>query len=1226
GKPNDIYEQEADQVAAQVMSIGEFETQEVLKGKATSEEETIQTKISSPSTTTSSLSIGGNIESRLSKGGGSPLPNEVRSFMEPRFGSDLSQVRVHTDMSSMQMNKDLNSQAFTHGKNIYFGAGKSPGNNELTAHELTHVMQQTEVIEIQRKNLSKQVSPTYLQFKCTASHSEANLLQLKTNDTSIQSQQTIPQISPIDRSESPELTITKFSQSSENLETKTIPQTVEQTDDTFNVGSLNQTKEISNPSEKSTLDNNSVSQSKSISGASGGSDKLSIPTDSAIASDPQIDTSSSEGLLASIASTSASSFGQAVNQSKDAATQIQSQEKVDLGLSLPEIERPTGLPSIIERENPDPTVLPSDRPLELINASGRDGSPPEVKHEEPSTPVPGSQVSTAVSAPPPDNDEGSWWDWLVNRVNNFLGSISTHDTGLSTSAGSRPNIDMSGDADPSQNVLNQQQSEQEVSTRNGEADLAVVAQFGEDEIYPVLPAEKLKSTYELTAPTGMKGSNGANPPNLPDDMRADFDQHETPKLSIEVNEQAEQYRQQQSKYQQESQETRKQGQQQIAQENEQTCIEQQSIQQQAKSDVDAERQRWQEENHKIRDEYANQSKEKQQEIDQRIQEKVQSTDQETDRKLTEAEQKAETERQNTERQAADKKREVENKPRSFWDDVKDTISSVFDSLRETINGLFEGLRKLVKGIIEAAKTAVRALIEAARTVIVELIKGFGEFLKGLVNVALAAFPETAAKARAWIDKRVDAAMNAVNAAADKLKQATNAILNWVGETLDKALSVVQGAFNLILDVLEFLAKAPFEIMNLLAKLADILKQFGSFIDGLEELLNNLEAIEAAAKETLQVFIDQIPEKTHEVIQTAIQQVGEPTTDSSPPSIQLKQEVGSAKKPPSSLQKHLEGIWRHLKPGLQHIKANWWDEIKKMVWDLVWPFNDKSPIWKDVPEMIHLPGKIFSSLWDGKFSQAVDQFLQFSQKINSIVGVFYGWFFIASVLVGTVIGAFFGGAGAIPGAVAGAAFAGEVGEILLIAMVGTETAIIGKAIFDLAFGSGTEQANDNAYDRIASSGLTLGIIGVFVALSAIAGKIASELVSGIKGLFKGEVPEAPSIKVDAPEVKGDKPEVKPDVPETKGDTPEVKDLGTEGGKKVLAEEPTPDGHKVKVTEEGECLICSDCVKMRQEYAQELADPVNKDLKAEFEAADAIDGKANPEAKAKAEADIRQKLEA
>jgi hypothetical protein len=40
------------------------------------------------------------------------------------------------------MNKALGAQAFAHGNDIFYGAGKSPGKNELTAHELTHTIQQ----------------------------------------------------------------------------------------------------------------------------------------------------------------------------------------------------------------------------------------------------------------------------------------------------------------------------------------------------------------------------------------------------------------------------------------------------------------------------------------------------------------------------------------------------------------------------------------------------------------------------------------------------------------------------------------------------------------------------------------------------------------------------------------------------------------------------------------------------------------------------------------------------------------------------------------------------------------------------------------------------------------------------------------------------------------------------------------------------------------------------
>ena len=66
--------------------------------------------------------------------------------MNTSFGIDFSKVNVHTDEDAAQMNHELNAQAFTHGKDVYFGKGKfNPENTEgkfLLAHELTHVIQQ----------------------------------------------------------------------------------------------------------------------------------------------------------------------------------------------------------------------------------------------------------------------------------------------------------------------------------------------------------------------------------------------------------------------------------------------------------------------------------------------------------------------------------------------------------------------------------------------------------------------------------------------------------------------------------------------------------------------------------------------------------------------------------------------------------------------------------------------------------------------------------------------------------------------------------------------------------------------------------------------------------------------------------------------------------------------------------------------------------------------------
>lgn len=95
-----------------------------------------------------SPSVSDNFEQSLqtNAGGGSPLPDSTRSFMETRFGADFSGVRVHTDASAQEMSRDIHAHAFTHGNDIYFNSGQfdpdSSGGRTLLAHELTHTIQQ----------------------------------------------------------------------------------------------------------------------------------------------------------------------------------------------------------------------------------------------------------------------------------------------------------------------------------------------------------------------------------------------------------------------------------------------------------------------------------------------------------------------------------------------------------------------------------------------------------------------------------------------------------------------------------------------------------------------------------------------------------------------------------------------------------------------------------------------------------------------------------------------------------------------------------------------------------------------------------------------------------------------------------------------------------------------------------------------------------------------------
>jgi len=109
-----------------------------------------------------SLSIGFQ-EQLSSKGSGSPLSESTRFSMEPHFGTDLSDVRVHTDSSATRMNKEVGAQAFTHGSDVYFNEGKyNPDittGKHLLAHELTHTIQQGGVLR-KRPLLISATTPT----------------------------------------------------------------------------------------------------------------------------------------------------------------------------------------------------------------------------------------------------------------------------------------------------------------------------------------------------------------------------------------------------------------------------------------------------------------------------------------------------------------------------------------------------------------------------------------------------------------------------------------------------------------------------------------------------------------------------------------------------------------------------------------------------------------------------------------------------------------------------------------------------------------------------------------------------------------------------------------------------------------------------------------------------------------------------------------------------------
>lgn len=170
--PGDRYEQEADRIAGEVMGMpgralwregssrgGDCPTCPAEEaGQLSPPIAAVENGTGGASETFAPLTAPGVL-----RGPGQPLSGPARRFFEPRFGRDLSQVRVHTDPTAAEASRVLNARAFAVGRHVFFGAGEyrpeNSGGRRLIAHELAHTLQQAQhAVQIQRSNGSPGVS------------------------------------------------------------------------------------------------------------------------------------------------------------------------------------------------------------------------------------------------------------------------------------------------------------------------------------------------------------------------------------------------------------------------------------------------------------------------------------------------------------------------------------------------------------------------------------------------------------------------------------------------------------------------------------------------------------------------------------------------------------------------------------------------------------------------------------------------------------------------------------------------------------------------------------------------------------------------------------------------------------------------------------------------------------------------------------------------------------
>jgi hypothetical protein len=155
-QPQDSYEQEADRVADRVMRMAVPEgaspcpacTAARAPCAACNAESSNLVLRSTGTASADHATIAESDHTLPVSGPGRPLDAASRSFFEPRFNRSFGHVRVHADKAADDLASQFDARALTVGRDLVFRSGEyaphSQSGRRLLAHELTHVVQQSD--------------------------------------------------------------------------------------------------------------------------------------------------------------------------------------------------------------------------------------------------------------------------------------------------------------------------------------------------------------------------------------------------------------------------------------------------------------------------------------------------------------------------------------------------------------------------------------------------------------------------------------------------------------------------------------------------------------------------------------------------------------------------------------------------------------------------------------------------------------------------------------------------------------------------------------------------------------------------------------------------------------------------------------------------------------------------------------------------------------------------
>ena len=799
------------------------------------EEETlVQSKGHSPQTPTVTADLGNSI--KAARGGGQSLPSPSRNFMESRFNHDFSQVRVHTDGTANRLAKNLNAQAFTYKRDIFFGAGQyqphTQTGQKLLAHELTHTIQQqpssvrrqtyphsSSLAANQRYDLRqhdveshspqiKQSTPVAPGKISKAATDAQNLISLRQNAPQV-IEAPVSSLGPSATVQGP--TVFEPSSSSPPNSNKAGSQAAESTNTELESGPDTDKNDVESRENLDTnvTDTEPTPSSPDEAPTSEVAEVAEVATESPEPSEiKEEEVAEVESL--SLQGTSDQTVMKFVGSSPSqiAATQPSLGAQLDSKINQEQRSEATNAPILVAKTSG--AVEEGLTPPEQISGSGEAQINDGVTETDPGD----AQVNPHENlGEPPSNEnneklldrqeESSFLNWFRNNRQSFLNRIRTTDSTVNTRAGTRPNVQLEGEADPERMGKQRGDAESQLKAQRDKTTNTFKHHPGQRNIQPKevnegkpvhLNSEALVS-IETPADTG--AMDYVNAP-LPPDVRAHADELLKPTLQANLAEAKAQTQNAAKTRDTDKAAKINQAKLDAAQVNQKADKDQRDIVVSNRQAVARQQKEGIEASFAQVNEFMVEADKEQIANHKEISTRVKDSEGEARKELEKGEADAEKERKAKEREAAAKKKELEEaqKNDSWWDRAVSAVKSAVKTITKAIDFVFTKLREAVKTIIEKAKNAAIALINKARTWIIDKLNKFRDWAKNQVNKYLKdRFPELAKRINEGIDSVVDTAIEGVNVVADAAIAGVEAVANGLTAALDKILSIFQTALK-----------------------------------------------------------------------------------------------------------------------------------------------------------------------------------------------------------------------------------------------------------------------------------------------------------------------------------------------------------------------------------------------------------------------------------------------